>query len=258
MAMKPGMMMVMQRMAERPSRSEYSGGDRRMIGYDRGGYGGGMRGAYDDWPRNEYDGGMYPGERPMMMGDYRMNYPVENRRRSPRTGRFIRGEYESPTTRMGGYDRPQMGDDDDEDDDRRRYAPSARAGNSYGDIYAEGTIYAPGAMNRPHGGMDERHMREVDEHTAHEWVKRMENADGSKGPHYKIDQVEQWRSTNCMDCDKWEFFVAVNMMYADYCKTAEKMGMNKIDFYGSLAKDFLHDPDAGPHKLQKYMEHIAA
>jgi hypothetical protein len=59
-----------------------------------------------------------------------------------------------------------------------------------------------------------------------------------------------------MDCDKWEFFVAVNMMYSDYCKVAEKMNVSKLDFYGHMAKAFLHDEDAGPHKLMKYMEEV--
>lgn len=260
MNMKPGMkVLMMNRTNEPQNRSEYGGGDRRMIGYDRNGHGGGMRSAYDNWPRNEYDGGVYPGERPMMIGDYnRGNYPTESRRRSPRTGRFIRGEYDNPTTRMGGYERNRMyGDDDEEDDDRHRYAPRSSAGNSYGDIYAEGTIYAPGAMNKPRGYMDKHHSHEIDEDMAMEWVSGMKNADGTRGPHYKIDQVEQWRSTNCMDCDKWEFFVTVNMMYSDYCKTAEKMGVSKLDFYGHMAKDFLKDEDATPDKLYKYKEYIA-
>lgn len=247
MAMNPGMkMMVMQRMAEPRKQSEYGGGNRRMIGYDRDGPN--MRGGYDrptggmPW----YGGMPYRSE---MNGGYEGNYgngyesPENRRRRSPRTGRYIRG--------MGG----EM--DDDDEYERRGYSPKMHGGNSYGDIYAEGTIYAPGAMNKPRGGMDKHHSHEIDEEMAMEWVSGMKNADGTKGPHYKIDQVEQWRSTNCMDCEKWPFFVAVNMMYSDYCKTAEKMGVSKLDFYGHMAKDFLKDEDAAPDKLYKYKEYIA-
>ena len=243
MAMNPGMkMLMMQRATERRPQSEYGGGDRRMIGYDRND----MRGAMPMY--GGYDGGM--NNRYEMNGGYEGNYgggyesPENRRRRSSRTGRYIRG--------MGGMD------DDDGEYERRGYSPQARGGNSYGDIYAEGTIYAPGAMNRTRGGMDKHHQpHEIDEETAMEWVAGMKNADGTKGPHYKIDQVEQWRSTNCMDCDKWEFFAAVNMMYSDYCKTAEKMGVSKLDFYGHMAKDFLKDEDAAPGKLYKYKEYIA-
>ena len=247
MAMNPGMKMIMmQRMAEPRQQSEYGGGNRRMIGYDRDGPN--MRGGYDrptggmPW----YSGFPYRSE---MDGRYEGNYgggyeyPENRRRRSPRTGRYIRG--------MGG----EM--DDDDEYERRGYSPQMHDGNSYGDIYAEGTIYAPGAMNKPRGHMDKHHSHEIDEEMAMEWVSSMKNADGTKGPHYKIDQVEQWRSTNCMDCEKWPFFVAVNMMYSDYCKTAEKMGVSKLDFYGHMAKDFLKDEDAAPDKLYKYKEYIA-
>lgn len=248
MAMNPGMkMMLMQRMDDGPRRSEYGGGDRRMIGYER------------NEPRGM--GGYGPPSNGMpWYGGYGGNYgggyePPEDRRRSPRTGRFIRGGDDRHETRMGGYDRSHMDGDEEDWGDDRRYAPRGRGGNSYGDIYAEGKIYAPGAMNRPQGDM-KRHMRELDEDMAYEWVERMQNADGSAGPHYKLEQTEQWRSTNCMDCDKWEFFVAVNMMYSDYCKVAEKMNVSKLDFYGHMAKAFLHDEDAGPHKLMKYMEEV--
>ena len=294
MVMKPGVkVLMMQRPTEGRERSEYGGGNRRMIGYDRNEnmrprseYNGGSRNEYGREPRNEYEGGyrseyegryrnenenryrnenenryrneyesryrneyeggMYPGGPSMMIGDYnRGEYAIENRRRrSPRTGRFIRSEY--------------RGMDEEDEEERRSYSPKAYGGSSYGDIYAEGTIYAPGAMNRQQGkSMDKYHSHEIDEEMAMEWVHELKNADGSKGPHYKIDQVEQWRSTNCMDCEKWPFFVTVNMMYSDYCKTAEKMGVSKLDFYGHLAKDFLKDEDAAPDKLYKYKEYIA-
>lgn len=221
MAMKPGMMMVMQRMTERPNRSEYGGG---MPWYGGMPYRSEMNGGYE----GNYGGGY--------------ESPENRRRRSPRTGRYIRG---------------MSSEMDDDEYERRGYSPQMHGGNSYGDIYAEGTIYAPGAMNKPHGHMDKHHSHEIDEEMAMEWVAGMKNADGTKGPHYKIDQVEQWRSTNCMDCEKWPFFVAVNMMYSDYCKTAEKMGVSKLDFYGHMAKDFLKDEDASPDKLYKYKEYIA-
>ena len=33
----------------------------------------------------------------------------------------------------------------------------------------------------------------------------------------------------------------------------KKLGMDKPEAYAHLAKDFLMDKDAGPHKLRKYM-----
>ena len=125
-------------------------------------------------------------------------------------------------------------------------------GNGYGDIYAHGSIYAPGAANKPmdggHGDMSEP----VDEHAARRWVKRMDG-----GEHFHAEQAEQLRSGICPECKKWEFYAAINAMYSDHCETAKRMNMDKPEFYAHLAKDFLLDEDAQPHKLRRYMEHIA-
>lgn len=139
------------------------------------------------------------------------------------------------------------------------YPMTARDGNSYGDIYAHGSIYAPGAMNKPDNAMryrnhDHDHESEghVDERKARDWVKRM-----TSGEHYKPEVTDQMRASICPECDKWEFYAAMNAMYSDYSKTAQKMGVDKADFYAHLAKDFLMDDDAKPDKLYKYMTEIA-
>jgi hypothetical protein len=61
------------------------------------------------------------------------------------------------------------------------------------------------------------------------------------------------RTAHCPGCEKWEFYTAINMMYSDYCEAAKKLGVDRADFYALMAKSFLEDKDAGPHKLQKYM-----
>lgn len=247
MAMKPGMrMMLIDKMRPESYRSEY-GNDprRRMIGYDRdepnmGGYGEtearrrrDSRGRYmegDGWENNRYN--------PNMGG-----YPEARRRRDSR-GRYAVRD-------------PRMGDDeyDDEDDmhGQKWYPPNMNAGSRYGfgDVYAD--VYAPNAMNRPmHGGSEEDMMRPVDEHTARKWVKKMDG-----GEHFKAEQIEPFRASICPECGKWDFFVAVNAMYSDYCETAKKIGKDTPEFYAHLARDFLMDTDAKPGKLRRYMTHIA-
>lgn len=223
MAMSPGMkMMMMDRVRQQPTdnRSEYGGGNRRMIGYDRE-----MNGN-----AATYNYG-YESE-PMHMGGYGYGGTEARRRRDSR-GRYM----------MGG-----MGYDDDES---QSYPPHMRGGGSkygFGDVYAE--IHAPNAMNRP-GMMGGDMTAPVDEHTARMWVQKMDG-----GEHFKPEQSEQFRVTHCPDCNKWEYYVALNAMYSDYCETAKKMNMDKPEFYAHLAKDFLKDKDAGPHKLRKYMETI--
>lgn len=58
------------------------------------------------------------------------------------------------------------------------------------------------------------------------------------------------------DLNRLDFYATMNMMYSDYCKVAEKFGINGIDFYAEMAKAFLLDKDAGPHKLENYYWHV--
>ena len=132
-------------------------------------------------------------------------------------------------------------------------SPDMRAGNAYGDIYAHGSIYAPGAMNKPaeYRSYDRDTHEPITEHKARKWVEHM-----TTGEHYKPEVTEQHRAALCPDCEKWEYFVAMNAMYADFSKTAKEMGIDKPEYYARLARDFIHDDDAGPGKVAKYMEII--
>jgi len=248
MAMNPAMRMMMIDRIRQPQNngSEYGGGNRRMIGYDRGMDGNATTSNY---------GGM----------------ETENRRRRDSRGRYMEGGggaynggYDDDMPNMGGYGyggtearrrrdgrgRYMMGDMDYEDGPHG-YSPHMMGGSSYGDIYAKGTIYAPGAMNRSET-MGSEMSRPVDEHTARMWVSEMDG-----GEKFKPEQIEQLRQTMCPECGKWEFYTAINAMYSDHCKTAKAHGMDKPDFYAGLARDFLMDEDAKPHKLRLYMKYIA-
>lgn len=251
--MKPAMRMLamdkLRSTGDRQPGSEYGGNsNRRMIGYDRDG----PENTRMPWsghphmpPSNGYDDGPEMRRHRDERGRYAMNDrddEPEARRRRDRRGRYA-----------------AYGMDDDDDEDRR---PRAYGGNSYGDIFAEGTIYAPGA-NRPMGGMmgargkggRREHYKPVDEEQAMEWVKGMKAVNGIPMPVFRPEAAEAQRKAVCPDCDKWEFFVAINAMYADYQPVGVKYG-DKPEFYAMLAKAFLEDPDAGEHKLQKYMEYI--
>lgn len=88
------------------------------------------------------------------------------------------------------------------------------------------------------------------------WVGAMENADGTHGGHWAMEQTEQFRKQRNIDCNPVMFYAAINMMYSDYCKAAEKMGINSVDFYAYMAKAFLDDKDASPNKLARYYQYI--
>lgn len=252
MPMNPAMRMMMIDRIRQPQNngSEYGGGNRRMIGYDRG-----MDGNATTSNYGTGYGGM----------------DTENRRRRDSRGRYMEsgggaysGGYDDDMPSMGGYGGPEarrrrdsrgryMMDGMDYEDDPHSYSPHMMGGSSYGDIYAKGTIYAPGAQNRPGMiGMEQEWSKPVDEHTARKWVGKMDG-----GEKYKPEQIEQLRQSICPECNKWEFYVAMNAMYSDYCKTAKEMGIDKPDLYARLARDFLMDEDAKPHKLRMYMETIA-
>lgn len=94
-------------------------------------------------------------------------------------------------------------------------------------------------------------------HQIVDWVASMENEDGTHGGHWPMEQTEQVRKQKNIDCDPLMFYAAMNMMYSDYCKAAEKANASSVDFYVYMAKAFLDDKDAMPHKLARYYHYIA-
>lgn len=92
----------------------------------------------------------------------------------------------------------------------------------------------------------------LDREMAMEWAKGMENADGTRGAHWTIEQTEEYRAKRGIDSDPLKWWLAMNMIYSDYCKAAEKVNANSLDFYVYMAKAFLDDRDAEPDKLARY------
>ena len=90
------------------------------------------------------------------------------------------------------------------------------------------------------------------------WVASMENADGTHGGHWTMEQTEQVRKQKSLTCDPVTFYAAMNMMYSDYCKVAEKFNAAGPEFFACMAKAFLEDKDAMPNKLSRYYHGIAA
>lgn len=123
------------------------------------------------------------------------------------------------------------------------------AGNEYGDIYASGTIYAPGAMNK---GAQREEKHQLDEQSARKWVKRM-----TGGEIFKIEQTEHERLTLCPECEKWDFYAIMNAMHSDHNESVKRLGVDRPEAYAMFAKDFIKDKDAVDHKIIKYMEYIA-
>lgn len=96
----------------------------------------------------------------------------------------------------------------------------------------------------------------MDMETAKEWTRGMKNEDGTKGPHWTMEQVKQLVNQRKLDVDEVEFFAVLNAMYSDYCKVAKKHNVNNMDFYVDLAMAWLQDEDAVPDKAMMYYECI--
>lgn len=121
--------------------------------------------------------------------------------------------------------------------------------------YAE-AIQALEAMHGHYKGYD---RLSVDD--AIKWTQHMENADGTVGPHWTMEQTSVFADARGIDHDipRLAWGVTMNMMYSDYCDVAMEFGVNRPEFYAALAKAFLLDKDGpGPErKLMEYYEHIA-
>lgn len=90
------------------------------------------------------------------------------------------------------------------------------------------------------------------------WVGAMKNADGTHGGHWTMEKTEEIRKQRGIECDPVMFYAAMNMMYSDYCKAAEKTGAVSVDFYAYMAKAFLDDEDAATNKLARYYHCVVA
>lgn len=115
-------------------------------------------------------------------------------------------------------------------------------------------------------GMDGDHFRESTKMTefsredAMRWAEHMQNADGSTGPHWTMEQTSAVADASGIgrDVPRWAWGVAMNMMYSDYYGVAVDFGVNRPEFYAALAEAFLMDKDGpGPEaKLCAYYRGI--
>lgn len=117
-------------------------------------------------------------------------------------------------------------------------------------------------------GMDGDHFRESTKMTefsredAMRWAEHMQNADGSTGPHWTMEQttaVAESMGIQAPVVPRWAWGVTMNMMYSDYYGVAVDFGVNRPEFYAAMAEAFLIDKDGpGPEeKLCAYYRCIA-
>ena len=106
------------------------------------------------------------------------------------------------------------------------------------------------------GGSSSGMSMPMNKEMAEEWTSKMKNEDGTKGPHWKMEQVKQLMAQKGIEANPYEFFAILNAMYSDYCAVFKKHGVNTMDMYVDLACAFLNDSDAMPNKASLYYEYI--
>lgn len=227
-------------------RSEYGGPDSRFRDrrgrehYDNGrfaprndGTGMWMEGRYQDG-QDPYSGmeSHYPMPTPYAPPVYE-RYPSREGRPMNKIGFSVDGEMDRIPPEFGREYRSDAGHRQQMDEMAFRKGGERMSG------YGSGTAVPP--MTRE---------------TAMEWTREMQNADGSRGPHWTMEKTEEARNQRGIQCDPVKFYVAMNMMYSDYVKAAEKVNCSSMDFYAYMAKAFLDDKDAQPDKLERYYRYI--
>ena len=139
--------------------------------------------------------------------------------------------------------------------------------NDYGEDYARGgrRDYDDYDMRggRDYNDYGEMQYGKMTKEDMEKWKKQLQNSDGSKGEHFRKEQVEQMARQMGINAQEMGgidvFAMAVNMMYADYCAVAKKYGVDRPEYYGELAKAFLNDKDfkgKGEEKLWLYYKCI--
>ena len=114
--------------------------------------------------------------------------------------------------------------------------------------------------------LDGDHFREstkimkFTEDDAKAWTARMENADGTTGPHWPMAQTTAVMVSRGYHYDPAVWYAAMNMIYSDYFGVAENHKVDYIDFYADMTAAFLDDKDAaGPEeKISAYYHCIAS
>ena len=104
------------------------------------------------------------------------------------------------------------------------------------------------------------HVLNLPMEQAQAWVDHMDNADTSR-PHggrwTYAEATELGHKLGVPDDQMIAFFVALNMIWSDYGPVISAAGINTPDFYGKMARAFIDDKDAKPHKVARYMHAIA-
>lgn len=107
--------------------------------------------------------------------------------------------------------------------------------------------------------------RDYGPHFNEEWarkaVKKMQNEDGSRGPHWSIEETtrlaEQYGVSLNNRFNKYDWYVALNMIYSDYYRVMVNCtNSNNAKHFVEFAKAWLQDKDIDEGKMWYYFIYI--
>lgn len=283
--MRSGMKMLMltgrDKGHERDSEQRHNYGESN---YTRAGYDGAQgnyvrpEGNYSgynnrsNYTRNEYENEMRDMDARFRSGERsdnsdhgrgtQMTYPMEDnygesRRRRDRMGRFT-SEMEG-----AGMHYPYVPPVYEREGGGRMNVIGFERGNEMPNNYGMRAEHQRMDEMQQHGGYMQMgrgsHETKLTKEMAEEWMMGLQNEDGTKGPHWSMDQAKQVMQQRGIQADPVTFWAILNMMYSDYCKVFKKHGVgDRVDFYSDMVAAFLNDKD-GPEPAKKaaaYYEYI--
>lgn len=105
------------------------------------------------------------------------------------------------------------------------------------------------------------HGPHFNEEHARKAVMKMENEDGTRGPHWSLEETSALASQYGISLsgkfNRYDWFVALNMVYSDYYKVLLNItGSNNIKHYIEFAKAWLNDKDIDEGKMWYYYQYV--
>ena len=91
---------------------------------------------------------------------------------------------------------------------------------------------------------------------ASEWVQGMANWDGSHGGHWSREQTRSVMAQRGIHHPECAWYAAMNAMWSDFGKVAQKYNVDKVEFWADLTNAWLSDEDAKPGKAARYYHRI--
>lgn len=108
---------------------------------------------------------------------------------------------------------------------------------------------------------EKEHGPHFNEEYARKAVMKMENEDGTRGPHWSLEETttlaSQYGIALGSKFNRYDWFVALNMVYSDYYRVIMNItGSNNTKHYVEFAKAWLNDKDIDEGKMWYYYIYI--